>query len=140
MLEIRTETQLRPEEKDGIVQFLNDHNEALGLIYQPHAINLLLIDEAENIRGGLLGSTNWGWLRIDILAVDPLLRGQNWGTKLMHRAEREAVERACTMAYVDTFSFQAPAFYERLGYEVFGKLDNFPTGHSRLFLKKALQA
>jgi hypothetical protein len=41
-------------------------------------------------------------------------------------------------AYLDTFSFQAPDFYKKLGYEVFGELQDFPHGHQRYFMKKRL--
>jgi hypothetical protein len=55
----------------------------------------------------------------------------------MGAAEGRAVERGCHSAWVDTFSFQAPGFYPKLGYEVFGELD-YPPGHKRIFLQKRL--
>ena len=57
----------------------------------------------------------------------------------MGDAEMRALERGCHSAWVDTFSFQAPGFYPRLGYEVFGELD-YPPGHKRIFLQKRLAA
>ncbi|MEH2166604.1 MAG: hypothetical protein V7K41_08010 [Nostoc sp.] len=54
-------------------------------------------------------------------------------------AEQEAVNRGCLNVYVFTYSFQAPEFYQHLGYEVFGELADFPPGHRRYFLKKNLQ-
>ena len=47
-------------------------------------------------------------------------------------------KRGVRNAYVDTFSFQAPEFYRKLGYREFGRLDDFPTGHRRSWLTKAL--
>jgi len=52
--------------------------------------------------------------------------------------EHAAKERGCTAAHLDTFSFQARPFYESLGYEVFGTLDDYPQGHQRFFMKKTL--
>ena len=52
--------------------------------------------------------------------------------------EQAAKERGCTYAHLDTFSFQARPFYEALGYEVFGILDDYPPGHHKFFMKKAL--
>jgi hypothetical protein len=46
--------------------------------------------------------------------------------------------RGCHSARLDTFSFQAPEFYRRMGYEVFGVLD-YPPDHKRIFLKKQLK-
>jgi hypothetical protein len=56
----------------------------------------------------------------------------------MKRAELYAVERGCTDAFLDTFSFQARPFYEKLGYHVFGTLENYPTGHQHYFMTKQL--
>ena len=55
----------------------------------------------------------------------------------MGDAEARALERGCHSAWVDTFSFQAPGFYPKLGYTVFGELD-YPPGHKRIFLQKRL--
>jgi GNAT superfamily N-acetyltransferase len=86
--------------------------------------------------GGLHGVTRWNWLFVDHLWLADELRGQGMGTELIRRAEAEAVRRGCRHAYLDTFSFQARGFYERLGYELFGTLEDFPPGHARYFLRK----
>jgi hypothetical protein len=49
------------------------------------------------------------------------------------------LERGCLNAFLETFSFQAPLFYQKLGYEVFGRADDWPVGHTHYFLKKRLQ-
>ena len=54
------------------------------------------------------------------------------------RAEAEAIRRGCLGAWLDTFSFQARGFYERLGYAVFGALADYPPGHDRFFMQKPL--
>jgi ribosomal protein S18 acetylase RimI-like enzyme len=99
-----------------------------------------LRDEQGQIVGGLLGQLLYSWLRIEILAVAEQYRGQDWGQRLMEEAERRAVEAGCHSAWVDTFSFQAPGFYQRLGYRVFGELPDYPAGQTRLFLCKRLFA
>jgi ribosomal protein S18 acetylase RimI-like enzyme len=66
------------------------------------------------------------------------LRRRGHGKQLVLTAEREAVQRGCRFAHLDTFSFQAPDFYRRLGYEVFGVLTGYAGGHSRYFMKKPL--
>jgi hypothetical protein len=48
------------------------------------------------------------------------------------------VQRGCHNAWLDTFEFQARGFYESLGYECFGELPDYPKGHARYFMKKAL--
>jgi hypothetical protein len=53
-------------------------------------------------------------------------------------AEAEAVRRGCHGAQLDTYSFQAQGFYEKLGYAVFGIVEDYPSGHSRIYLSKRL--
>lgn len=92
----------------------------------------------DEIVGGILGETYWEWLYVDLLWVKDELRGCGFGHRLLTLAEDEARERGARNAYLDTFSFQAPDFYERHGYQVFGELQDFPPGHQRYFLMKQL--
>ena len=86
---------------------------------------------------GLAGETYCGWLFVRYLWVSDELRGRGVGRELMARAEARARELGCHSAWLDTFSFQAPGFYEKLGYEEFGRLD-YPPGHHKHFLRKRL--
>ncbi len=92
----------------------------------------------EEIAGGVIGATYWDWLYIDLMWIQEDLRGRGYGRRLLMLAEEEARKRGAKNAYLDTFSFQAPAFYEKLGYRVFGELPDFPAGHQRFFLTKQL--
>ena len=83
---------------------------------------------------GLVGHTGWGWLEIEILWVDELLRGQGFGRRLMDDAERIARERGCTGMHLDTPGLQTPGFYKMLGFETFGVLENYPDVFFRKFL------
>lgn len=93
----------------------------------------------ENLVGGLVGATYCQWLYVDVFWIHESYRGGGTGTSLLAAAEQEAARRGCQYAYLDTFSFQAPEFYKKLGYVVFGELPDFPAEHSRIFLKKVLQ-
>ena len=90
------------------------------------------------IIGGLWGNTGFQWLFTQLLLVPESLRGRGLGADLMRRAEAEAVSRGCHGAWLDTFEFQARSFYERIGYECFGQLPDYPPGFSRFFMKKSL--
>ncbi len=89
---------------------------------------------------GLLGQTHHGWLYVGWLWVSEPLRHQQIGTELMRRAEAEALDRECHHAHLTTLDFQARSFYERLGYTVFGMLDDYPRPHKRFFMQKQLVA
>jgi len=88
--------------------------------------------------GGAYGDTHSGWLYLSLLWVDESFRGQGWGKRLLERFEAEAIARDYHAVWVDTYGFQAPGFYEKLGYREFGRLDDFPPGSARLFYWKPL--
>jgi GNAT superfamily N-acetyltransferase len=93
-------------------------------------------DETGEIVAGLTGGTCWGWLVVDLLWVREDLRGRGIGGRLLATAEQEAIRRGCTGAFLDTLDFQAPAFYQKRGYSVFGELPGLPPGHVRYYLAK----
>ena len=93
-----------------------------------------------SIVGGLTGITYWDWMYVDYLWLDERLRLRGWGRRLMERAERIAIARGCRGSWLDTFSFQAPGFYRRMGYREFGSMKDHPTGESRHFFWKRLTA
>ncbi|WP_186181820.1 GNAT family N-acetyltransferase [Burkholderia gladioli] len=98
-----------------------------------------LRDAAGEVTGGLWASTAYGWLAIQLLVVPESARGGGVGTRLMRMAEQEALARGCHAAWLDTFEFQARPFYERLGYQCFAELSDYPPGFSRMFMKKTLR-
>lgn len=98
----------------------------------------ILRSPGQELVGGVIGQTHWDWFYIELLFVKEDLRGRGYGHRLLTAAEQEARKRGAKRAYLDTFSFQAPAFYRKHGYEVFGELQDFPAGHQRYYLTKQL--
>ena len=105
------------------------------------AANFFLQNDDGEIVGGALGDV-WGdWYFLAVLWVDRPLRGQDNGQRLLAAAEQHAIERECKGAHLDTASFQARPFYEKLGYNVFGTLEDHPVlGHTYYLLSKRLVA
>ena len=102
-------------------------------------LGLLLRASADApIEGGVVGWSWYGWLHIAFVYLPELLRGAGLGRRLLQRTEAIARERGCHGIWLDTFSFQARGFYEKLGFSVFGELEDYPPGHGRIFLKKRL--
>jgi ribosomal protein S18 acetylase RimI-like enzyme len=116
---------------------LESFNERHWPGHQPWKPIGVFVRDRGSVVGGLAGETYAGWLFIRYLWVSEALRGQGVGRKLMDGGEERAFERGCHSAWVDTFSFQAPGFYKKLGYEVFGEVDWSPK-HKRFFLHKRL--
>ncbi len=98
---------------------------------------LLQAADAE-IAGGIIAFTYWEWCYISLMWIKAELRGQGYGQQMLALAEEEARQRGVKNVYLDTFSFQAPEFYKKYGYRIFGELKDFPPGHQRYFMTKAL--
>jgi predicted N-acetyltransferase YhbS len=88
--------------------------------------------------GGLWGRSYYNWLFVDLLVVPDRLQGRGIGAALLGYAEAAARARGCAGVWLDTFSFQAPAYYARHGYGVFGEIADYPKPHRRLFFSKRL--
>lgn len=118
---------------------LAEFNQSVQPDPQASPLVLAIHNKDGDVVAGVLGISMYGWLRIDVVWVADEHRGKGYGTRLMRRAEDVAVERGCRGIHLDTHGFQAPAFYERLGYEVFGKLGTYPGEYERLYFKKELR-
>ncbi len=131
-----------PEMRQAIVDGLGAFNSSrIGTsVAEPRPLALLLSEPDSDgiVVGGLYGSTWMSYLHVNLLFVPEKMRGGGVGRMLMMEAEAEAIRRGCSAASLDTFSFQARGFYEKLGYCVFGTLDDYPPGHRRFYLTKRL--
>lgn len=95
-------------------------------------------DDDGKIVGGVWGYINWNWLQVGLVWLSEELRGGGYGKQLLLALEDKTRERGCEFAHLDTFSYQARPFYEKLGYEVFATLEDYPPGQRRFYLKKTL--
>jgi ribosomal protein S18 acetylase RimI-like enzyme len=96
-------------------------------------------DDSNAIRAGIYGYTWGGCCYISYLWVDESERGRGIGTALLVAAEEHAKARGCKVVFLSTHSFQAPAFYERLGYRQQAIVRDHPVGHASLYFAKELQ-
>jgi GNAT superfamily N-acetyltransferase len=121
----------------AIVKGLREYNVATAGKFDHRPLTVTVRERGE-IVGGLAGETFWGWMFVSLLWVSDARRGHGYGSALMGAAEKEARIRGVRNVYLDTFSFQAPGFYTKLGYREFARLDEFPAGHRRFWMTKAL--
>lgn len=101
-------------------------------------INIFLKDENKKVYGGAIATVLWNGIEINSLWVDESLRNKGYGRKIIEEIEKEGIKRGCNIIYTNTFSWQAPEFYEKLGYKQYGKLENFPPGNSLTYFYKNL--
>ncbi|MCM3629760.1 GNAT family N-acetyltransferase [Paenibacillus glycanilyticus] len=101
-------------------------------------INLAIKDETGKVIGGMLSTLCWNWIEVEILWVEESLRGQGYGTKLLDQIEQIAKEKGCTFIKLNTFSFQAPPFYLKNGYEQVAVFEEAPIGSNHYYFKKTI--
>lgn len=119
------------------VQIRREASAAMGL---GEEVDLaIFVRDADAIVAGISGWT-WGdCCELQNLWVDPSLRGRGLATRLLAAAEAEAEDRGCTQTVHFTYDFQARALYEQNGYELMGRVDDFPSGTCALWFQKRLQ-
>lgn len=107
---------------------------------EAETVELTLHDDSGEVTAGLTASIYWRQMHVDFLWVDETLRGQSIGTKLLEQAEQLARSRSLRYIQLETFSFQAPGFYQKLGFTIFGVLEDSPyDGAKQYYLKKELR-
>jgi GNAT superfamily N-acetyltransferase len=99
-------------------------------------ISILLKSDDDKIIGGLQGNHNAEWLYINALWVDSIHRGKGYGKQMMLAVEEEVLKRGVTKSYLQTV--HSLGFYQKLGYEIFGVIENSPTGFNMYYVKKSL--
>lgn len=125
-------------DRDAILAPLIAHNDAAVGATDRRPVAIVVRDDSGAIVGGLWGRIGYRWLFVEYLALPPAMQGQGIGRTLMLRAEAEARAAGCIGIWLDTFSFQARGFYEKLGFAAFGEIVDFPPGERRFFLSKRI--
>ena len=126
------------EERNFLLERLMEFNLPFLGKNQERKVVLGVDDETEQRIAGLAATITYDTMYIERLWVDEKARSSGIGRKLMLQAERIAKHSGCRMIHLFTYDFQAPFFYERLGYEQWGVLEGFPNGHSQLHYRKLL--
>lgn len=105
--------------------------------------NLFTIVMRNGEGGGdiIAGISGWTWAQaseIRILWVHADYRRHGYGSQLLQLAEQEARARGCKVICLSSYSFQAPDFYVKHGFEIAFQLNDFPPGHHNVYLVKRL--
>ncbi|MEX9948907.1 GNAT family N-acetyltransferase [Providencia alcalifaciens] len=138
-MKITVTHEITPEDKEELFTGLRSYNRSFLQNSYFGQIGVYSKDDNGIMQGGLLASIKGRWLCIDYLWVDESMRKNGLGSQLMHVAEEESKKLGCHNALVDTFSFQALPFYEKLGYVKQISLPNFPElGMQRHYLSKEI--
>lgn len=129
-----TESQ-KAQEIGGLIR---SYNRSKREVAESEPLNLYVEDDSGEVLAGLVAETFGNWLEIEYLFVKEDLRGQGIGSQLLQQAESEAKKRNCRYVFVNTYQFQAPAFYQKHDYQEVFTLKDYPCTGQRHYYQKDL--
>ena len=136
-MHIRLEnTESQKAQKIG--ELIRSYNRSKREAAECEPLNLYVEDEHGQLLAGLVAETFGNWLEIEYLFVKEGLRGQGIGSQLLQQAECEAKKRNCRFSFVNTYQFQAPAFYQKYGYKEVFTMKDYPYTGQRHYYQKEL--
>jgi GNAT superfamily N-acetyltransferase len=141
LLQVDVDESPDPALRDAILMPLRAFNESQVGPIKAEPLAIALRDQQSGvITGGLWGTSVAGWLYVDLLVIPEGYRRKGLGTELLQKVEEIARKRGCTGLWLHTGTFQAPRFYEKLGFTAFGTVPDYPPGHATIYYLKRLDA
>ena len=135
-MQVRLEN-IESQKSQIIGDLIRSYNRSKREVAESESLNLYVEDDSGELMAGLVAETFGNWLEIEYLFVKEDLRGQGIGSQLLQQAESEAKKRNCRYVFVNTYQFQAPAFYQKQGYKEVFTLKDYPyTGQRHYYQKK----
>ena len=136
-MQVRWEN-IESQKSQVIRDLIRSYNRSKREAAESEPLNLYVEDDSGELMAGLVAETFGNWLEIEYLFVKEDLRGQGIGSQLLQQAESEAKKRNCRYVFVNTYQFQAPAFYEKQGYKEIFTLKDYPYTGQRHYYQKDL--
>jgi GNAT superfamily N-acetyltransferase len=140
-LEVDVDESPDPALRDAILEPLRAFNESQVGPVKAEPLAIALRDpESGAVSGGLWGLSVASWLYVDVIVIPEGYRRQGLGTELLQTVEKIARKRGCIGVWLHTGTFQAPSFYEKLGFTAFGTVPDYPPGHATIYYLKRMDA
>ena len=136
-MQVRLEN-VESQKSQVIGDLIRSYNRSRREAAESEPLNLYVEDDNGQLLAGLVAETFGNWLEIEYLFVKEVIQGQGIGSKLLEQAESEAKMRNCRFAFVNTYQFQAPAFYKKQGYKKVFTLKDYPYTGQRHYYQKDL--
>jgi GNAT superfamily N-acetyltransferase len=133
-LRLTVETEPGSEDIRFLEERLYEFNvEATG-ITDGNLLGVFVRGSDGSVVGGAFGWTWGGTCYIRYLFIPANMRRQGLGTEVMRAVEKEAKSRSCRQIVLETHEFQAPGFYQKLGFEAVSRVADYPRGHDYMTL------
>lgn len=136
-MHIRLEN-IESQKAQEIGNLIRSYNRSKREAAESESLNLYVEDDSGQLMAGLVAEIFGNWLEIEYLFVKEDLRGQGIGSQLLKQAESEAKKRNSRFAFVNTYQFQAPAFYQKYGYKKVFTMKDYPYTGQRHYYQKEL--
>ena len=136
-MKIRLENKVSQKALE-IGNLIRSYNRSKREPVESEPLNIYIEDDNGQLLAGIAAETYGNWLEIEYLFVTENFREQGIGSQLLQQAESEAKKRNCCFAFVNTFQFQAPAFYQKHGYKEVFTLKYYPYTGQRHYYQKEL--
>ncbi len=95
-----------------------------------------IIYDNDNVIGGVLGHIIYGWYHLTDFYINEKYRKQGFGSKVIENIEQFARKNNALGVKIDSWDFQAPKFYQKLGYSIWGSFNDCPPGTVHYYLYK----
>lgn len=126
---ITSHDDVPPEAARVVDEGLGQANDAAAPLHEVRPLCCFARTADGTVVGGAVGRTWGGCCELQQLWVKAAFRRQGLGARLVRAFETRARDdRDCTVFYLETFNFQAPALYRSLGYEVAYEHAVYPHG------------
>lgn len=136
--DIRAHDSHPAEETAAVDAGLGADNDRAAPLHEVQPLACFARDGAGRLVGGAVGRRWGGLCELQQLWVDERQRRQGLGSALVRAFESHALRHGCTLVYLETLSFQAPALYRRLGYRVEFLRRGFPHGIVKYHLARTI--
>ncbi|MGA9638717.1 GNAT family N-acetyltransferase [Flavobacterium sp.] len=123
---------------DLLVDFNRKKTNNIHLEYSNKPLEIILRTLENEIIGGIYGKSIWNTMEIKTFIIKEEYRNKGFGNRLMEEVENEARKRKCDYISLDTFSFQAPEFYKKLGFQQVGVETDFPKSYNKYYFRKQI--
>ena len=118
---------------------LYEYNAAVTGVYDAQYLGLQIESARNEVVAGVAGHTWCNTCFLGYVWVNERDRGKGYGKRLLEAVEHEVRKRGCRNIVLSTHSFQAPRFYERMGFERSAEVTGHPEGHSNIWYTKTLE-
>ena len=138
MVSFNTHDRCPPEETSIIDRGISEYNEAVAPMHEVQPVSCFARSESGSVVGGAVGR-RWDKIcELQQLWVSDSYRRQGIGSQLLQAFEQHAKNHGCTLLHLETFSFQAPSFYQSRGYQIELERKGYPDGIIKYHMVKQL--